>query len=115
VLSGCTMGMMKSMIGMKKINYVKRDKPVEIEAIRNYLPSDVDMPAYTIYEGTKWTCNYKTEAGDSICCSDRTIAMGSWKYCLLVDDQQNGFAFFELGTSEYLTWSEGKQPLFKKP
>ena len=109
------MGITKSMLGMKKINYVKLDKPIEMEATRNYLPKDVEMQAaYTIYEETKWVCKYKTDAGDSICCSDRTISMGSWKYCLLVDEHNNGFAFFELGTSEYLPWSEGKQPLFKK-
>lgn len=99
--------------GMEKVNYTRLEAPLSLEATRNYLPKDVAIQsAYTIYEGSQWTCNYKTEAGDYICCQDRTISMGTWKYCLLVDEQKNGFAFMELGTNEFLRWSEGKQSLF---
>lgn len=100
--------------GLEKTTYSKLEKPFQVEATRNYLPNKLIQPAYTIYEGTVWACDYKTDAGDPICCRDTTIYMGNWKYCLLLDDQFNGFAFFELGTSEYLKWSEGKQQLFRK-
>lgn len=101
--------------GMEKTTYSKFEQPFAVEAVRNYLPKDVSIqPAYTIYEGSKWACNYKTAAADAICCRDTTIYIGNWKYCLLVDNQQNGFAFIELGTGEFKRWSEGKQSLFKK-
>jgi hypothetical protein len=100
----------------EKITYTKLDKPYIVEATRNYLPKDVSMqPAYTIYEGSKWECRYKTEKGDSVCCFHEPYSsMSPWKYCLIVDKNQNGFAFIELGSNEFLNWSEGKQPLFKK-
>lgn len=105
VLAGCA----------ENLSYIKIDKPYIIEATRNYLPKDVAVqPAYTIYEGSKWVCNYKTEVGDSICCLESFGNMVPWKYCLLVDENQNSFGFFELGLSKGLRWSEGKQPLFKK-
>ncbi len=98
-----------------KIAYTKLDKPYMLEATRNYLPKDVSIqPAYTIYEGSKWECLYKTEKGDSVCCTKEPYSsMSPWKYCLIVDDNYNAFAFIELGNSQYRNWSEGKQPLFK--
>lgn len=113
-LFGCT-SVMENLIGVEKTPYSRLEQPFKVEATRNYLPKDsILQPAYTIYEGSVWACNYKTEAGDFICCFEGTVAMGQWKYCLLVDEYQNGFAFMELGTNESLKWSEGKQPLFKK-
>lgn len=109
LFAGCA-----SMFG-ENISYIKTDKPYTIEATRNYLPKDVAMqPAYTIYEGSKWACSNKTEAGDFICCLDSFGTMSQWKYCLLVDESLNGFGFFELGLSKGRRWSEGKQQLFKK-
>lgn len=102
-------------INMEKTSYSKLDEPFSVEATKNYLPKDVSIqPAYTIYEGSQWACSYKTEAGDSICCLESYSTMSPWKYCLLLDENQNAFAFMELGRNEYLRWSEGKQPLFKK-
>ncbi|HEY4674130.1 MAG TPA: hypothetical protein VIH03_08190 [Nitrososphaerales archaeon] len=101
--------------GLEKTTYTKLEQAFVLESIRNYLPKDVSIqPAYTIYEGSKWACNYKTGTGDAICCRDTINYMGEWNYCLLVDEQQNGFAFIELGTSEFKRWSEGRQPLFRK-
>lgn len=101
-------------VNLEKISYSKLDEPFSVEATRNYLPKEVSTPVYTIYEDSKWVCNYKTEAGDYICCLESYSTMSTWKYCLLVDENQNAFAFMDLGKSEYLKWSEGKQPLFKK-
>lgn len=103
-------------VSTERVTYTNLDKPYFIEATRNYLPKDVSMqPAYTIYEGSKWECKYKTEKGDSICCyKEAYSAMSPWKYCLIVDGNENGFAFIELGINEFLKWSEGKQPLFKR-
>jgi len=107
ILLGC--------VALEHISYTKLDKPFHVEATRNYLPEDVALqPAYTIYEGSKWTCDYKTQEGDSVCCLDSFGSGSPWKYCLLVDEKQNAFAFVELGVNKFLKWSEGKQPIFTK-
>jgi len=100
----------------EKIQYSKLPQPYSIIATRNYLPQDVKMVAsYTIYENSKWICNYQTAQGASICClSENFSTMSPWKYCLLVDHEENGFGFAELGTGDILKWSEGKQQLFRK-
>jgi hypothetical protein len=92
------------------------EKPVTLEATRNYLPPDVaGQPAYTIYEGSKWDCKVRTEKGDYVCCSREAFStMSPWKYCLIVDNEYKAYGFFELGSNEYTTWSEGKQALFRK-
>ncbi len=94
----------------------KIDTPVALEATRNYLPPDVmGQPAYTIYEGSKWDCNYKTEKNDYVCCSREPFStMSPWKYCLITDSEYNPYGYFELGAGQYKAWSTGKQQLFKR-
>lgn len=100
----------------EKIQYSNLSQPYKVIATRNYLPQDVKMVAsYTIYENSKWSCNYGTPLGDSICCMSESFStMSPWKYCILIDQEGNGFGFAELGTGDILKWSEGKQRLFHK-
>ena len=108
LLIGCV-----STIPTNKTN--KMDNPFIIKSIKNYLPRDVSIqPAYTIYEGDKWECKYKTDNDDYVCCAENFSTMSPWKYCLLVDKDYNAFAFYELGMNRSHEWSEGKQPIFKK-
>ncbi len=97
------------------ITYSKLDRSFQLEATRNFLPTvaSVKHPAYTVYEGSKWNCAYKTKEGDSVCCLDQYSTMSPWKYCLLVDDQYSAFAFVELGDGSLMPWPEGKQSIFK--
>lgn len=94
----------------------KLDTPISLEATKNYLPPDVmGQPAYTIYEGSKWDCKYKTESNDNVCCTREPFStMSPWKYCLILDGEFKAFGFFELGSNQYRTWSTGKQEIFKK-
>lgn len=100
---------------------IKIDKlkdPITLVATTNYLPTSVagiKRPEYTIYEESKWDCNYLTSEGDYVCCSREPFSsMSPWKYCLLVDTTYSGIGFFELGTGEYHQWPEFKQQLFRK-
>lgn len=107
--SGCASTAMTTMIRTL-------EKPVTLQATRSYLPPGVaGQPTYTIYEGSKWDCKNTTEKGDYVCCSREAFSsLSPWKYCLIVDNEYNAFGFFELGTSQYTTWSSGKQALFRQ-
>lgn len=102
-------------LGVMTTTTIKLDNPVALEATKNFLPPGVmGQPAYTIYEGANWDCNYKTEKGDYVCCSREPFStMSPWKYCLIVDPEYRAFGFFELGNNEYTTWTE-KYQIFKK-
>lgn len=109
LLAGCVANTVST------ISTAKIDPQLNLEAKINHLPGGVgNQPAYTIYEGSKWDCNYKTENNDYVCCSREPFSSASpWKYCLLVDQNYNAFAYFELGMNSYRNWPEGKQPIFQ--
>lgn len=112
----CLAFLLASCTQVHKTSLMNLDSPILLQAIRNYLPKDVEMqPSYTIYAESKWDCKYKNDKGDYVCCNKEAFStLSPWKYCLLVDNDYAAFAFIELGSGEYILWSEGKQKLFKK-
>lgn len=99
---------------VKKLD--KLDSPVVLEAIQNFQPPGVmGRPEYTIYDGSKWDCPYKTDKGDYVCCTREPFStMSPWKYCLIVDNEYRPFGFFELGSGTHTIWSGDKYILFKR-
>jgi hypothetical protein len=94
----------------------KLESPFALEATRNFQPPGVmGRPEYTIYDGSKWDCTYKTDKGDYVCCTREPFStMSPWKYWLIVDSEYKPFGFFELGSGTHTNWSGEKYMLFKK-
>ncbi len=112
----CSLGGCSSATVTTVTNFHKLGNPIALEATRNFQPPGVmSRPEYTIYEGSKWDCNYETEQGDYVCCTREPFsAMSPWKYCLIVDNEYRPFGFFELGSAAHTNWPGERYNVFRK-
>ena len=102
--------------------------PIMLKAVVSYLPfGTINQEVYIapygvnkqidyrIYSASKWSCNYKTTDNNYVCCTNQFYTPYSrWEYCLLVDQEYNAFAYFNLNRNAYKCWPEGKKPIFTR-
>ena len=108
-LSGCV-AMTGTNVAIDKLPEI-----ITLKANVSYHPGGVGhQPGYTVNHGSEWVCEYKTADGDYVCCSKQSFFKTSpWVYCLLVDNEYNAFAYFELGENSYAMWPDGKRAIFE--
>lgn len=115
VLPGC-MGAIYAALS-DPADLVRLPEPILVEATRNFLPSfKVEYTAsYTIYDRSKWQCDYRVNTTGYGCCNTDPVGTRDWKYCVVTDENLNPFGFLELGRNVTFTWSNGKQvDLFRR-
>ena len=115
--------------GCAKTGVVTTEKlaiPITLKAIVSYLPYGVineehyilpfgvsKQVDYRIYAASKWSCDYQTVDNDYVCCTDQYYTpYRQWNYCLLVDRDDNAFAYFDPDDNTYRYWPEGKKHIF---